>query len=99
MNNIELIERISKARTNANLSARALSQKIGMNDGYINRLESKKDFLPSLDVLFKIIEVCGITEEEFFYYDQNQYKIDKEIINDLKNVNQSKKEAIKTLLK
>ena len=61
----DIIIRISRARTNANLSARALSQKIEMNDGYINRLESKKDFLPSVEVLLKIIDVCGLTIEEF----------------------------------
>ena len=62
----DIIIRISRARTNANLSARALSQKIEMNDGYINRLESKKDFLPSVEVLLKIIDVCELTIEEFF---------------------------------
>ena len=44
-----------------------LSQKIEMNDGYINRLEAKKDFLPSVEVLLRIIEACGSTTEEFFY--------------------------------
>lgn len=62
----ELIDRISKARINANLSARALSQMVDMNDGYISRLESKKDFLPSAEVLLAIIEACGLTEEQFF---------------------------------
>ena len=35
MNKYDIIERIAKARISANLSARKLSQKIGMNDGYI----------------------------------------------------------------
>lgn len=66
MDKIEIINRISYLRTRANLSARALSQKIEMNDGYINRLEAKKDFLPSVEVLLRIIEACGSTTEEFF---------------------------------
>jgi len=95
----DIIIRISRARTNANLSARALSQKIEMNDGYINRLESKKDFLPSVEVLLKIIDVCGLTIEEFFYDNYSSYKIDKEIIDLLKNTNEEKKQAILTILK
>ena len=95
----DIIIRISRARTNANLSARALSQKIEMNDGYINRLESKKDFLPSVEVLLKIIDVCGLTIEEFFYDNYSSYKIDKEIIDLLKNINEEKKQAILTILK
>ena len=55
MNNFDIITRIGIARNKANLSARALSQKIDMNDGYINRLESKKDFLPSVEVLLNKI--------------------------------------------
>lgn len=46
MERTEIINRISFLRTRANLSARALSIKIGKNEGYINRLEAKKDFFP-----------------------------------------------------
>ncbi len=100
MDKYEIIERISKARIKANLSAWALSQKIDMNDGYINRLESKKDFLPSLDVMLKIIEACGMTEAEFFYSDMEQYKVDMEIIEHLSTIkDDKKKQAIITLLK
>ena len=95
----DIIIRISRARNNANLSARALSQKIDMNDGYINRLESKKDFLPSLDVLLKIISVCGLTCEEFFYENSNDYAKDKEIIKLLSTVDTKSKDAVITLLK
>ncbi len=99
MNKLEIIERISKARVRANLSARALSQKIDMNDGYINRLESKKDFLPSMEVMMKIIEACGITEAEFFYPIMENYKIDVDIINKLHLIkDEKKKQAILTLL-
>lgn len=99
MESQEVISRISIARTRAKLSARALSTKIEMNEGYINRLESKQDFLPSLDVLLKIIEECGLTPEQFFYYDMDEFEKDKELIYLLKNVNKEKKEAIITLLK
>ena len=98
MNKQEIIERISIARTKANLSARALSQKIDMNEGYINRLENKKDFLPSIEVLIKIIEECGITPEEFFYQSPFEYEKDKEIINLLKKAKPEVKKIIIDLL-
>lgn len=99
MDREKIINRISQARTNANLSARKLSQDAGLNDGYINRLESKKDFLPSMEAFIAIVEACGITLEEFFYYDMAAYKDDKEIIDLLKNVNSETKESIIKLLK
>lgn len=94
----DIIAKISIARTNANLSARALSLKIEMNDGYINRLESKKDFLPSVEVLLKIIEACGMNEEQFFYHDIFSYEKDLKIIELLKHTSDKEKDAIITLL-
>lgn len=99
MNKDELIERISQARINAKLSARALSQMVNMNDGYINRLESKKDFLPSAEVLLNIIEACGMSEEQFFYHDMFGYEKDIEIIKLFSGLSSKKKEAIITLIK
>ncbi len=99
MDKYDIIQRIGYARNKANLSARALSQRIGMNDGYINRLESKKNFLPSLEVLLRIIEVCELTEEEFFYHDISSYKQDMELIKDFKNITQKEKDAILVLLR
>ena len=81
----EIIDRIGIARHNAGLSAKALSELAGLNKGYINRLENGRDFLPSLDALLNIIDVCGISEEEFFYHDINSYKQDMELISSLKS--------------
>ena len=55
MDRDDIINKISMARNNAKLSARALSEAIDMNENYINRLENKRDFLPSLEVFIKII--------------------------------------------
>lgn len=76
MNKNEIIERIGYIRVRAKLTQKALSTAIGMNFNYINRLESKKDFLPSLEVLLRIIEVCGSTPEEFFYREIAEYERD-----------------------
>lgn len=94
----EIIERISYFRNRAKLSQKALSIDINMNIGYINRLECKRDFLPSVEVLLKIIEACGCTVEEFFYSDILSYASDKQIISKLKLLPQEKKDALLILL-
>ena len=86
MDKTEIIERIGYIRVKGKLTQKALSVAIGMNPAYINRLESKKDFLPSLDVLMKIIEECGSTPEEFFYHNISEYDRDKELIQTLKDL-------------
>lgn len=49
MNKKEIIHRISSLRTKANLSARELSLRAGLNAGYVNRLETSADeFSPSI---------------------------------------------------
>lgn len=98
MDKNEIIYRIGYFRTKAELSQKALSIDIDMNIGYINRLESKKDFLPSLEVLLKIIEACNITVEEFFYQDIPNYKEDKIILNKIKELPSDKREALLKLL-
>lgn len=98
MNREDIIDKISMARTSANLSARALSQIIDMNENYINRLENKRDFLPSLEVFLKIIEACNLTPDQFFYYDMKAYNKDIDIIKLLRNTSEEKKNAIIALL-
>ena len=76
MDKIEIINRIGYIRVRAKLTQKALSNALGMNPSYINRLECQKDFLPSVEVLMNIIEVCGSTPEEFFYHDITAYERD-----------------------
>lgn len=84
MDRIEIINRIGYIRVRAKLTQKALSKAIFMNPSYINRLESKKDFIPSLDVLLKIIEACGSTPEEFFYHDIAAYEQDRQLAEKIK---------------
>ena len=98
MDRLDIINRIGYFRTRANLSQKALSMEIDMNIGYINRLESKRDFLPSLEVLLKIIEVCGVTVEEFFYGDYESYEYDKQMLKSMKNLSTDKREALLNFL-
>ncbi len=95
----ELINKISTLRVREGLSARELSFRIGKNESYINRLEYRKNFEPSFSVINDILEACNSSLEEFFYYDMNQYKVDKEILELLKTTPENKKKAIIELLK
>ena len=99
MDRNEIILRIGQIRNRANLSARALSQRINLNDGYINRLESKKDFLPTVEVLLRIIEVCNSTPAEFFYYDIDAYKKDEQLIDVFKGIDDDRKNGLLMFLK
>lgn len=99
MNLEEIINRISQLRTREGLSARELSLRINKNEAYINRLEYRKNFEPSISVINDIAVACNSSLEEFFYYNINQYKTDKELIELLKNTPESKKQAIIQLLK
>jgi len=95
----DIIHRISALRISKGLSARELSHKIDKNDAYINRLESKRSFEPSVSALLEIIEACGSSVTEFFYYDPTQYKLDAEILDLLKGVKCDQKIPILALLK
>jgi len=97
MDKIEIIERISRCRTMANLTARALSQKIELNDGYINRLESKKDFLPSVEVLMRIIEACNVVPEKFFYPNMEQFDLDMQLLDKVKRLDAQSKSLVADL--
>jgi len=98
MNLDEIITRISALRIRANLSARELSKRIGVNDSYINRLENAKTkFEPSLKVLLAIIETVGSTPEEFFYSNLENYKRDKEGISFFQTLSKAQKQAVMNL--
>lgn len=73
MTSEDIIERIIYFRKRAKLTQRELSNLIKMNQSYINRLESQKDFLPSVAVLLNIIDACTSTPEEFFSKDYQHY--------------------------
>ncbi len=89
----EIIERIGIARHKANLSARELSRRLGMNDAYVHTIENKKA-LPSLDALLNIIEICGMTCEQFFYENINDYEKDKQLLTIFNTLKSDKKQQL-----
>lgn len=99
MDKEELIFKIGTIRREANLSARALSLKIDMHESYINRLETQKNFLPSLEVFLKILKACNCSPEKFFYHDYNCFNMDMEILDKFKNLSMDKKRALLEFIK
>ncbi len=98
MNKKDLINRIKFIRDRARLSARELSLQIGKNEHYINRLEVKQDFSPTIDTLNDIIIACNSSFEEFFYSNIHDYQKDKELLSTIqKSTNEKKDLAIKIL--
>ena len=94
----DVMARIGYFRNRANLSAKALSLSIDKNPAYITKMEHG-EYEPSMRVVLDIIEACGTTPEEFFSEDINSYKVDKETLTMIKKLSESKKMALKELLK
>jgi len=94
----EIINRISQLRIREGMSARELSLRIGKNEAYINRLEYRKNFEPSISVINDIAEACNSSLEEFFYYDIKSFSKDKQIINLLEKAKPEIKEAVIKIL-
>lgn len=99
MNKKDFIFKLGTIRREKNLSARQLSLKIGMNEGYINRLECGGEFYPSMETFFDILEACGYTAEKFFYHDPSLFDSDMELLKNFKCLSEEKKQALLTLLK
>ncbi len=95
----DFIFRIGTIRQNAHMSARELSLLIEKNAGYINRIETTGDFLPSMDIFISILKACKVTPEEFFYHDPKNYKQDMELLDTFKKLSTEQKEHLIALFK
>lgn len=78
-------ERIAQLRTKKGVSARDMSLTLGQSESYINTIENKKS-LPSMPVFLYICEYFGITAKEFFDEGNDDPVKLKEIIEDLKRL-------------
>ncbi len=88
-----LVSRIAALRVRNNLSQRELSLRIGKESSYINRLEQSK-FLPSVDTLYDIAEVCNSSLEEIFCRNFEHYAADRELLTLLGCLSKEKKESL-----
>lgn len=92
-----LIERAGYLRTRANLSARELSQRMGLSPGYINKFEFGGINIPS-EVLLDLIRTCGSNPEEFFYENIEHYQQDKNFIKKFNKLSKENKEIVLKLM-
>ena len=99
MDKAEIIRKINTIRNDAKLSARKLSLNIDMHESYINRLETKKNFLPSMEVFFRILEECNCSAAKFFYPDPANYESDMAILEKFKSLSDDKKKALLEFIK
>ena len=74
----EILTRVGFVRNKANLSARELSQRMGMSPQYVAQLESGRIVL-TVEKLLQILEICEFPIERFFSSDIADYKIDNEL--------------------
>ena len=90
--------RLAQLREKKGVSARDMSLSMGQNPGYINNIESGKS-MPSLTGIFYICDYLGVTPSEFFDMDvQNPTKL-KEIISNLKRLDDRQLDTISMLIK
>ncbi len=94
----EVVRRISYFRNKAGLSARDLSLMLGKNESYINKLEIKEFNLP-VKVLLDILECLGVSVEEFFSSNYENFKTENELRGLIKNLSKEQMEALLKLLK
>ena len=74
----EILTRIGYVRNKANLSAREVSQRIGMSPQYVAQVESGRIVL-TMEKLLQILEVCEFSIERFFSPNIESYSIDTEL--------------------
>lgn len=78
MNIKDVLSRIGYVRNKANLSAREVSLRLGMNDQYVSQVESGKGTL-SVPKLLEILEICDFPVDRFFANDIENYEQDNEL--------------------
>ena len=90
--------RLAQLREKKGVSARDMSLSMGQNPGYINNIESGKS-MPSLSGIFYICDYLGVTPSEFFDMEvQNPTRL-KEIVTNLKRLDDRQLDMISYLVK
>ncbi len=83
--NEKFAERIAQLRNEKGISARDMSISLGQNHGYINNIESGRNY-PAMEAFFYICEYFGITPQEFFDYENHSPKLSEELIKELRKL-------------
>jgi len=97
MNTKDIIVRLSKCRTNKNMSARELSMMLGKHEGYINKLESY-DFNLTVGTLLEILEALEVSPEEFFAVGDDYNAESLKVLRKLNKLSEANKRTILDLI-
>ena len=90
--------RISKLRLQKNVSAKNMSLLLGMNEGYISKLENS-DGYPTMKSFFYICEYFDITPMEFFDFDNDCPTENKRILEEFKKLDYKQTKTILEVIK
>ena len=90
-------KRIAQLRIKKNVSARAMSQTLGQNDSYINRIENGNS-MPSLENFSYILDYLGVSASEFFDEGNTDPVLLRELISDLKTLDAKQLDIIKSVV-
>ena len=94
----EILSRIGYVRNKANLSAREVSQRMGMSPQYVAQLESGRIVL-TVEKLLQILEICEFPIDRFFSSNIADYKIDNELKSLIESLPSEKKKNIIEFIK
>ena len=94
----EILSRIGYVRNKANLSAREVSQRMGMSPQYVAQLESGRIVL-TVEKLLQILEICEFPIDRFFSSNIADYKIDNELKSLMESLPSDKKKNIIEFIK
>ena len=94
----EILTRIGYMRNKANLSAREVSQRMGMSPQYVAQLESGRIVL-TVEKLLQILEICEFPIERFFSSNIADYKVDNELKSLIESLPTDKKKNIIEFIK
>ncbi len=91
-------KRITQLRIAKGISARDMSLTLGQSESYINKIENGKS-MPSMQVFFYICEYFKITPQEFFDEETRDPAQMKEIVTDLKTLDEKQINNIHEIIK
>ena len=94
----DLINRLGYFSNKRNLSAREVSLRLGYTESWYYRVEAG-DININSTTLFALIDLLEITPSELFYYDLTKYDEDKELLELIRNMSKSEKEALCQIIK
>lgn len=94
----EVINRLGYFRTNAKLSMREASFRLGYTEQFIKRIENKSVEL-KVKTLLDFCDLVGITIQDFFYLGKQYNKEDKNVLELYSNLSNENQQMIIELMK